>query len=204
MEQPVTTSRCVYYYIKDKVVYKISLYNDGDSCARYGVSSVTDANKECLIPFIKVRKNGDTEDKTYYLDCYIEDGDKYDNNKFTKHSDKKNSQGESVNGDEIKTYFENLCKAEIKDAVGKRPKADFQYFNDNKDLLGVPPYMIANNGYTVTGCNQISFTETDFKKYQKDYFNEWVQKEADELAELYGYDKIDLTNCLTPPTNNNG
>jgi hypothetical protein len=196
MKQPITISRCVYYYIKDKVVYKISLCDDGDTCARYGVSSVTDTNKECAIPFIKVRKNEATEDEIYYLDCYIEDGDKY-NNKFTKHSDETTEGGESVDGDDIPTYFENLCKAEIKDAVGKRPKADFQYFNDNKDLLGVPPYMIANNGYTVTGCNQISFTETDFKKYQKEYFNERVQKEADTLAELYDYDKIDLTDCLS-------
>ena len=52
------------------------------------------------------------------------------------------------------------------------------YFNDNKNVFGIPPFMFVNNGYTVSNVNQIEFTERNFDIWK----GEVVQEEAYNAA----------------------
>jgi hypothetical protein len=171
----------VYFYILDGVVFNVLSYSNGDTCVRKGVSAVTDADKEVLVPSFTVKK--DRKTTTYYLSNLISDGDKYDGASFTKHPDAEIGGGENIN-----TYYNTLCKEQIKNAIKGKPAADFDFFNGNKKLLGIPEFMISGaEGYTVTGVSQITFTKAEFDKAKKEVAQSEALKAADSKAREFGY-----------------
>jgi hypothetical protein len=58
---------------------------------------------------------------------------------------------------------------------------------NNLDALKIPRYMIAGQGYTVTGVTQFNFTE-EFLNGKKDkVVQEEVQKAAEDRANIFDY-----------------
>ena len=181
MEALKTNIGEVYFYILDGVVFNVLSYSNGDTCAKKGVSAVTDADKEVLVPSFTVKK--DEKTTTYYLSNLISDGDKYAGGSFTKHPDTEIGGGENIN-----TYYNTLCKEQIKNTIKGRPAADFDFFNENKNLLGIPEFMISGaEGYTVTGVSQITFTKAAFNTMKEEVVKSEAWKAGNSRANDFGY-----------------
>jgi hypothetical protein len=191
MESLKTNIGEIYFYIKNGVVFDIHSYNDGDECARKGVSAVTSQDKEVLVPSFTVTEkisDGDEEEKTvtttYFLQNFISDGDTYSNNKFAK--------DESVNpggGEEISVYYKTLCEEQIKNAIKRKPAADFEFFINHKELLGIPPFMLTNTDvYTVTGVDTITFDENYFNATKESVVKSEAWKAGNSRAKDFGYE----------------
>ena len=170
----------VYFYIKDGVVFDILAYDNGDSCANKGVSG-TPNNKEIQVPSITVQHSSATESTTLYFLSLIKDGDKVSDGIFYKHND-----GESSDMT-MSQYYESLCLEEIKKAIAIRPTYEFNDFNENLTILGIPLYMISGQGYTVTGITQITFNETNFNNWKKEVVQDQAYTAAQNVANRFGY-----------------
>jgi hypothetical protein len=192
MESLKTNIGEIYFYIKNGVVFDVHSYNDGDECVRKGVSAVTSQDKEVLVPSFTVTEkisDGDEEEEektvttTYFLQNFISDGDTYSNNKFAK--------DESVNpggGEEINVYYKTLCEEQIKNAIKGKPAADFEFFNNHKELLGIPPFMLTNTDvYTVTGVDTITFDENYFNTTKESVVKSEAWKAGNSRANDFGY-----------------
>lgn len=175
-----------YYYLKNGVVYDI-LSTKIDDCGKLGVSGDSPTADEVKIPYITVKKGNETP---YYLflDPYIEAGDTYDSE--TK-AFKKSSCGESDKT--LGTYYNEECVREIKNQIRVNQTADYALFNSVKTMLGIPPYMIKNNGYTITGSTQIDFTEANFDTYKSAVVKEEALNAANAKANEYNYKATDVT-----------
>lgn len=187
MESLKTNIGEIYFYIKNGVVFNVLSYNNGvDSCVRKGVSAVTHDDKEVLVPsFTVVKKISNEKSATtvYYLSNYISDGDTYASGTFSKDESVKPGAGEGIN-----TYYTTLCKEQIKSAIKGRPAADFEFFNKNKNLLGIPEFMISGaEGYKVTGVSQITFTKADFNTMKEEVVKSEAWKAGNSRANDFGY-----------------
>jgi hypothetical protein len=176
-----------YYYLKNGVVYDI-LSTKNDDCGKLGVSGNSPTADEVKIPYITVKKDGEEDEYYLFLDAYIEIGDTYntESNEF-----KKTSCGEEDKT--LPTYYYDDCVKEIKRQIRINPTAEFKLFNDVKTLLGIPPFMIKNNGYAITGATQIDFTETNFNTYKKAVVKEEALTAANNKANEYNYEATDVT-----------
>ena len=172
-----------YYYLKNSVVYDI-LSTKNDDCGKLGVSAITDANTQVSIPYITVKKGNETP-YNLFLDSYIEIGDTYDT-EF-----KKTSCGD--NDKTLAAYYYDECVKEIKRQIRINPTVEYALFNSVKTLLGIPPFMIKNNGYTITGATQIDFTEANFNTYKKAVVEEEALKVANAKANEYNYKATAVT-----------
>jgi hypothetical protein len=180
MKALVTKIGEIYFYIQDGTIYKISSKNDDEGCAKKGVEIVKDANTEVQVPSIAVTK-GEEETK-YFLVDYITNGDKYDNG-FTKHP-----HTEPAGGQSIAEYYKALCEEEIKKAIENNPTASYKLFENNKSLLGIPLFMIAGEGYTVDGVDQITFNENVYNTIKKPLAQKAAWEAANKKANEYGYE----------------
>jgi hypothetical protein len=172
-----------YYYLKNGVVYSI-LSTKNDDCGKLGVSGDSPTDDEVKIPYITVKKGNETP-YNLFLDTYIEIGDTYDT-EF-----KKTSCGESDKS--LSAYYYDECVKEIKRQIRINPTVEYKLFNDVKTLLGIPPFMIKNNGYTITGATQINFTEANFNAYKKAVVEEEALTAANNKANEYNYDATAVT-----------
>jgi len=173
-----------YYYLKNGVVYDI-LSTKNDDCGRLGVSGDSITSDEVKIPYITVKKDGEEDEYYLFLDTYIEIGDTY-GTEF-----KKTSCGETDKS--LSAYYYDECVKEIKRQIRINPTAEFKLFNDVKTLLGIPPFMIKDNGYTITGATQIDFTEDNFNAYKKAVVEEEALTAANNKANEYNYNATDVT-----------
>lgn len=191
MESLKKTLDEIYFYIQNETIWKIASYNADESCAKKGVTAVTDESKEVLVPFIKVTKGG--EETTYYLTNFISDGDKYTDGTFYKHEDLPIGGGKPIS-----KYYSLLCEEEVKNSVLNNLKLDFDSFNDNKSYLGILEFMISGaKGYTVSGVDQVTFNETLFNSIKSTEVQSRAWKSANKTAKEYGYkvtlEKTNLT-----------
>jgi len=163
------------YYVKSGVIFKILPYDDGDACA-VKASDVKDK-----LPKITVKK-GSEEAKPLYLDVYIEDGDTYADNAF-----KKTVHGEEDSSSAFTDYYKALCEKEMESGILANFREDYDWFKENLDALRIPTYMIAGQGYTVTGVTQFNFTENFLNEKKDKVVQEEVQKAAEDRANIFGY-----------------
>ena len=163
--------RTVYFYIEDNVVFNISSSDNGDICAKKGVSGTPQSN-EAKVPYITVT-NTETEAVTnYFLTNLISDGDKYTSNKFKKHSHDGTEKT-------IPQYYEQLCEEQLMLDIINNPQKEFDYWKEHKLSLGIPIWMLSGEGYNVTTVTQITFDETYFNSLK----NRVVQQQAYNAAQ---------------------
>ena len=174
-----------YYYISNNTVYDVKYGNKGD-CAKKGVSAITDAQTQVLIPCITVKKGNKTE--KLFLDNLIDIGDTYDSStsKFTKNQCK-------YSGKTLSEFYESECEDVIKEKIESNPSRTYALFNDVKSSLGIPLYMIKGAGYTITGATPIEFTEEYFDGLKKDVVEKQMKLVAEAKANEYGYEIDQLT-----------
>jgi hypothetical protein len=215
MEALKSTIDITYIYLNNNVIFKISPNNNGDPCAKKAVETVKSADTEVAIPYITV--NGDK----LFLTNLIEAGDKYTaSNGFTKHDDGNcsgitlddgndsgitlddgNDSGITLDdgncsGLTLSGYYTKLCEEQIMFAIKSKPTADFYFFNRNKNMLGIPLYMI-NGQATVTGIDQITFDKTYFDNLKNKVVQEEAWKAANNKAREYGYKVTSEVSGLT-------
>ena len=168
MEALNTSLGKIYFYIKDSVIFDIKGYDNGDVCAKKGVPATTTDPKEVKVPSFVVKDLATSSDTTYFLTNFIADGDSYVNNAFKKHND---TTADAIS---IYKYFENRCEETVKAAIKNYPKEELSFFNENKKLIGIPPFMFKNNGYTVSS----EITQIDLNANFDTWKKEVVQQEA--------------------------
>jgi hypothetical protein len=169
------------YFVKDNVIFEIhSGSSSSDPCAK-----CADSIKANLPSFTVKDSTG--KENTMYLDIYIKDGDKYVSNKFKKtiHS----STGETEM--EFQAYFKKLCEDEIYNDVLSHFDKNFTWFSKHLNALGVPLYMIAGKGYTVTGVEQITFNSSYLTTLKNKIVKDEVKKAADSKSDEFGYKLTD-------------
>lgn len=161
----------LYYHFKDGVIYLIdgSIGCDG----KLGVSSVTESDKEVLIPSFTA------DGKTYYLDVLLGIGDKLDGDTL-KHS---NCDGTLTT---LPEYYRSICIDEIDNEIRRNPQATFELYNNVPSSLRIPLYMLKGHG-TVSGIEQINFTEAFFDERKKDVVKNECLKVAEVKANEYSY-----------------
>lgn len=184
MEALKSTIDITYIYINNNVIFKISPNNNGDPCAKKAVETVKSASTEVAIPYITV--NGDK----LFLTNLIEAGDKYVSSIFKKHEDGKYS------GLTLSEYYAKLCEEQIMLAIKSKPTADFNFFDKNKNMLGIPLYMISGQA-TVTGIGQITFNKTYFDNLKNKVVQEEAWNAANNKAREYGYKVTSEVSGLT-------
>ena len=171
----------IYFYIKSDVIFDIKPYDNGDSCAKKGVSAVTDGDKEVEVPYFTVKK--DEVSTNYFLTNFIADGDSNSNNTFRKHND-----GEG-NGKTIYEYYQEECEEAVKNAIKSYPSEDVDFFTSHKDLLGVPLFMLTDEGYTIEhgeGLEQIDVA-SNFDGYKEEIVQQEAWNAANLRAKDFGY-----------------
>lgn len=166
------------YYVKSKVIFSIIPYDDGDACA-VKASDVKDS-----LPKITVKK-GSEKASTLYLDVYIEDGDTYDSTADVAF--KKTIHGKKDSSSAFTDYYKDLCEKEMESGILANFREDYDWFMDNLDALKIPKYMIAGQGYTVTGVTQFNFTEDFLNEKKNKVVQEEVQKAAEDRANIFDY-----------------
>lgn len=185
MTYPTTASIEQYYFIKDNVVFNISKENpNDDSCAQL----MGGEDGEQKLPYLDVKKDGENDATRYYLDLYIQDGDKYNDTGFTKTGHDNQAQESGIT---YTDYFLYLCDKEIKQAILNNKYANFDDFKSRTYLLNVPAYAIKDNGYTVSDkngdVNLINFNSEYFAQKKKEAVMEVALKAAKDTAKPYGY-----------------
>lgn len=194
-----TTIGTIYFYIKDKIVFDIKGYDNGDACAKKGVSAVTDSDKEVAIPSFTVTPTSGETIK-YFLIAYIVDGDMYKDNAFFHH-DAKHEFGGNFDGENdyvtVINYYSNECLKAVQETIKNNPKEEYDYFNKNKNIFGIPPFMFANNGYTVDGVGQIDLTEENFDHWKSQVVQNEAYKSAQAKAKEFDYKVTSKVEGLT-------
>ena len=176
MRQPTVYYINQCYFVKDNVIFEIhSGSSSSDPCAK-----CADSIKDNLPSFIV--KDSAGKENTMYLDIYIEDGDKYVSNTF-----KKTIHSETEKEMTFQEYFKELCEKEIYNGVLSHFDKNFTWFNKHLNALGIPLYMIAGNGYTVTGVEQITFNSSYLTTLKNKIVKDEVKKAADSKADEFGY-----------------
>jgi hypothetical protein len=192
MESLKTTIGTIFFYVENGIVFNISTVSDGKTHALKGVSGNLDTEKEALVPSFTVTKN----DKTtrYFLTNFIDDGDSYESTVFKKdpHVDGGTVEEEPAT---IPQYYKNLCEIQIKKSILERPTADFDFFDEHKEMLGIPLFMLNGEDYTVSGVEQITFNESYFDNAKEDVVKSEVWKAGNGRAHNFGYE-------LTTPKEN--
>ena len=160
-----------YAYVKNGVIFKVTNYDNGDSCA------VKIFDENC--PSITV--NG----KRLYLDNYIEVGDIYENGSFMK-----TVHDEEASGEEQVT-FQEFYKKECEDTIGNALVAQYTKTYDDflNDLsqLGVPTFMFEQSSDSVEGIEQIDFTEVYYNDSKENEVEKLALQAASDTAFKYGY-----------------
>ena len=181
MEALNTSLGEVYFYIKNGLIFDIKNYDNGDECAKKGVSSITNSDKDVAVPFFKVTETESQEITNYFLTNFITDGDSYSDGSFYKHND------ESQNAISIYKYFEKRCEETVKAAIKNYPQEELNFFKKNKNVLNIPPFMIKDNGYTVSSeVSQINL-DTKFNTWKKEVVQQEAWNAANNRANSFNY-----------------
>ena len=171
-----------YYYVNNGVIFNVKDYDDGDDCAIYAEDISND------IPYIIITGQepaGETPTPyKLYLDIYIMDGDTYSGNVFKK---KIHPDENSTNYVTFQEYYKTLCEKELYLSTLRYFDKDFNWFNENLYLLGIPMYMFAGQGYTVAGISQINFNESYLNTLKNKVAKEETTKAAQKTAKSFGY-----------------
>jgi len=171
-----------YYFVKDKVIFKIDSTNqDGDICG----SKHTEE-----LPKLGLKKqdtSSETDTPTYYLDQLIQCGDLFEEGAF-KHVNHGDDSEEEILFD---AYFKNVCEDEIKmNAVKKN--LTFTDVKKNPSKLGVPLWMLTVDSeqvdpkYKVDDI-QINITQDSFDTYKREGLVEIATEQANNFLKQYGY-----------------
>ena len=127
-------------------------------------------------------------DKTYFLENFIEVGDKYVDNDFTK-SCLNDEANKTVEG-----YFKEQCENLIKSTIASNPKMTYETASGITSIFGIPDFVLAQNGYTVTPNSVvINLTKTAFDNYKKSVVEEECKKVANAKANEFDYEVNNLT-----------
>lgn len=181
MKQPIVYYINQCYFVKDNVIFDIhSGSSSSDPCAK-----CADSIKDNLPSFTV--KDSAGKENTMYLDIYIKDGDKYTSDEFKKTIHSSTGETEMT----FQAYFKELCEDEIYNGVLNHFDKNFTWFNKHINALGVPLYMIAGKGYTVTGVEQITFNSSYLTTLKKKIVKDEVEKAASNKANEYGYKLTD-------------
>lgn len=174
-----------YYCVKDNTIFEIRGYSSDDVC-EHSADSISGN-----IPSITVTRTSDSNVQTLYLDIYIKDGDTYSDNIFKKTIHKSAGSEESKLFGE---YYTELCQKEIDFAISTNFDKDWEWFERNLNVLGVPKFMINGQGYTISSnCNvsQITFNQTVLNDAKDRIAKDEVTKAAKKRAESLGYDLVE-------------
>lgn len=168
------------YYVNNTVIYNIGpIVQNPDS---HGVIITKNEDN-------KIEKLFVNSDK-FYLDVFIEDGDKYASNSFTKTVHENDGGGSST-----MTYFEYyklLCEKEIRNGIIQNSGLTYKELvvDGNKigkffSRLGVPEYMVEQTraicGTTVKTGKTGTGTAATVINLTEDVFNEWKKEEAAKI-----------------------
>ena len=176
-----TSLGTIYFYIKDSVIFNISSNNNGDVCAKKGVSGGGDIQPdEVKVPFIEVTETNTSIITNYFLTNLISDGDAYSSDTFYHHCDEGTAKT-------IPQYYEQLCKEQIVKSIINNPTKEFDYWSTHKQYLGIPMWMIKGEGYTVSGITQITFNESYFNTVKNEVVQEQAYNAAQNMANRFGY-----------------
>lgn len=175
-----------YYFVKNKVIYKIGNTDNDDNCA----IKLTSGN----CPYITVSYNGEQNETKKWLYNLIEVGDTYDNEngfKKTVH----NSSEEDEPEQEIALYYLELCEKEMASIISNYKSYQDFHLQAINDFLDFPDFMYrkddkdggTHENATVSGVDQILIN--------KEYYNEKMcveverlsKEKANEVANQYGY-----------------
>lgn len=149
-----------YYFITSDVIYEISNRNDFDECC--GIcpshnddgSVKTDTELAAIFPYIKltykVNDTGETIEKYLWLQDFIKDGDKYENNKFIAKS----------HDDNVTTFLDRYINQSKKNAYKdiKNGYLPASLKAKNQKYFGDVPYNDFIDGKNVT-VTAVSLTE---------------------------------------------
>jgi hypothetical protein len=174
-----TSLGTIYFYIKDSIIFNISSNNNGDVCAKKGVSGNPQSN-EAKVPFIQVKPTDSSAVTNFFLTDLISDGDAYSSDTFYHHCDEGTAKT-------IPQYYEQLCKEQIVKSIINNPTKEFDYWVEHKQYLGIPMWMIQGEGYTVTGITQITFNESYFNTVKNEVVQEQAYNAAQNMANRFGY-----------------
>ncbi len=191
METLKKTLDDVYFYVYGETVYGVKSYiednyNEDSNCILKGVETVTTPEKEAKVPYFVVTEGGTST--TYYLYDFIKNGDVF------SQTDQTFYKCPCIKGGgltvTIQKWYTALCEEQVKNAIKGRPTADFEFFNKNKELLGVPEFMLNFEGspYTVTGIEQVPFNVTNFDKIKADVVKSEAWKAINSRAKDFGYE----------------
>ena len=172
-----------YAYVKNKVIFNIKTYNNGDSCA----VAINETNS----PLIKVTIREDDNTVTYYLADYITDGDTYQCSAPQEGTPERCSFKKTIHGLNAEKeitfaeYFRKLCEEEIEKAV---LEYDFQTLSANTSYLGVPEWVLTNEDkYEVKGFDTITFDEKYYNSTKSSAVKKLIFDAASNVADKYGY-----------------
>jgi hypothetical protein len=187
MKQLLTEPIKQYYFVKNEVIFDINGSNLSDDECGKAWSAVT-------LPYVTVQKGSNTATTKYYLDTYIQVGDKYKTvegaETFMKAIHKGNVvyTGTTEAESSFTEYYKALCEYDIKTDI----EANFKMKNSDivakkGTLFHVPAWMIKGNGYTVTGITQINITENYVATKKKEIVQEAAYKAASDAVKYYNY-----------------
>lgn len=171
-----------YAYVKDDVIFKIDEYNNGDSCV-VEISETTSP---------KFTVDGET----YYLNSYIEVGDKHteaDGFIKTVHGNMEDPTETSISYAE---YYFKECEKEIQNTVTFSNGRTYEEFKNNPEMLGVPTFMIKGDN-VVEGMQQIDFTEEYYNSSKEEKVKELIADNASITADKYGYNLDSITTTIS-------
>ena len=172
-----------YYFVKNGVVFDIKSSNPkNDQCAFLASGVTITENKDgegkvtgysfdestANVPYIKVVNDdlpdsAETKTQFYYLDCFIKDGDAYQNGEFKKTIHNESEEEETMTMDK---YYEGIVNDEVVNVIKRYFEYDYDELSENLISFGIPAYTLKDSGYTVSGFEQIHFTE-DYVDYAK-------------------------------------
>ena len=185
------------YYVKSGIVYKVlttGTFDDScpDEILGGGVSSDTEQ-----FPYIEVHKKLDDagiDSTRFYLDKLISPGDYYKNNEFKR----KVSSGDTCrdNADYF-NYFRELCLDQISESIRTYYNLDYEYFNSNRNRLGIPIWMFDDSDFGIksnetideTKLKQITFNKELFDKCKELAVENVIINESRKIIEKYKFDK---------------
>ena len=190
-----TTKR--FYFVKDNVIFNISYTNPSeDSCAK----EIGGGKHDDSIPFITVKKEGE-DDKKFYLDVLVQDGDTCTPNgeEFTfKHTVHSKNEGDETEG-KFSDYYLQLCNEQIVEAIKGNLKKDYEYFTSNLNRLGIPLWMLQGQDYTIENSEgsgdfaQVNFTEEMYDGIKSNEVMKLSLDAANKKAGDYSYKVLNET-----------
>ena len=182
------------YFVNNNVIYEIKSYEITSD--EHAIHVGKDSNEE-KIPKIKVTKTFDDsgDEKIYYLDSLVEDGDKLNINATAQSFKKTNHIFSPEDEEDFFTYYTKMCKYVIGQKLADLKDYPYEYFVENKVNFSIPAFMIDYNGYTLEVADggdfdyavPIQFTEDLYNKLKDEAIQQRILEAAKKEASKYKY-----------------